>query len=426
MFSRQIGAFAQMYSIPGVPKPFVDALIRIFTNCSQTLEHRGDVIINGDKITNLVTTTSATAEVLWAVATANWTNNAGNASYVDCDKASDRDGTLTSGTVRVYLPRSSGSDPNVRTGDVIGYLADAAGDAIVATDVNDDPIGTIKWWSGLPENVPGGWWIETTLATKVVVGFDALQPRFAVMHATGGDATEVPAHPSVYSFEADGGWTDWNHAPIAIGSAGAKSGIATGGTEGAHVEGWLEATTLTIEGHGMVDTTKRTTGITIDNHYTHTHLVPAHPFNANAGFSPMTWPDQDGIYDGTIDSFVTTSTESTVLAHQPWDAAIHDPGHFHTVSVSKIARNLTIESVNGEGEVSEPGEHTHGIGLSPAEHAHTFASPYFLNAHTHDNLQWRHRHYLGLPHSHAIPAQPHIDGGNYMPMCSQYFIRRVS
>ena len=140
----------------------------------------------------------------------------------------------------------------------------------------------------------------------------------------------------------------------------------------------------------------------------------------------MTWPDQYGIYDGTIDSFVTTSTESTVLAHQPWDAAIHDPGHFHTVSVSKIARNLTIESVNGEGEVSEPGEHTHGIGLSPAEHGHTFASPYFLNAHTHDNLQWRHRHYLGLPHSHAIPAQPHIDGGNYMPMCSQYFIRRVS
>lgn len=400
MFSRQIGAFAQMYSIPGVPKPFVDALIRIFTNCSQTLEHRGDVIINGDKITNLVTTTSATAEVLWAVATANWTNNAGNASYVDCDKASDRDGTLTSGTVRVYLPRSSGSDPNVRTGDVIGYLADAAGDAIVATDVNDDPIGTIKLWNYAPTDmahpIPGGWVEATELGGRVAVGFSAGDARFDPINTTGGSDTEPPHG----QFETDLGGdvaTSSEVVHVEVLPSDATSLSLGGVTNSVTIEGTVEGRELYITGYGDVPTDNRTADITVDSHAPHTHTINTTNRGTGTGSEVR----------GETGS--PTSTESPTLTHN-----VIDPGHAHSIDVSHIWPKLAI--------YDNPHSHVfHG-----SEHYHTFGGIVIdMDEHTHPVVVGAHAHTGGL-HSHQVDSLAHAVGGNYQPYVVKTYIRRVA
>lgn len=424
MFTRQIGEL-QKYRYLGKPwDQVIDVLTRALGNCAQTLEHRGPVIINGQDITTR--TVLGDGVLRWAVAQGAWVNDTDNESYVDCLTAT-RDGTTGSNPsdVRVYLPRASGVDPNVQGGDVIAYLLGADGDAVVATDVSDDPLGTIKLWSGTPEAVPGGWRIDSDFEGRIAVGYESGSDYFDPFGTVGGDGTENPAHASSVSTESGEGLTDFAHTGVAIGSAGANSGVATGGTDPAYVEGWLEPTALRIEGEDTIQTSTNATGISIDDHYNHTHLVRVTSWSSNAGFSPFVYPDDDG-NPFTIESFVETGMESTVLSHGPLDAGINDRGHYHTVSVSEIANNLRIEEVAAEGEETTPGEHSHRVFLSPAFHDHVFAVPWFLNAHTHDAYEWDHRHAFSFPHTHGIPSLPHKNGGNYMPMISKYFIKRVS
>lgn len=398
MFSRQIGAFAQMYGIQGVPKPFVDALIRVFTNCSQTLEHRGDVIINGDTITNI--TTTATAEMLWAVATGNWTNNTGNDSYVDCDKASDRAGTLTSGSVRVYLPRSSGSDPNVRTGDVIGYLLDAAGDAIVATDVNDDPIGTIKLWdydpADLSNPIPGGWTEATELQGLVPVGFKPGDSRFDPIDTTGGSETEAPHDP----FETDLGGdvaTSAEQVFIAVLPAGGTSVALGGVTNSVVIEGTVEGRELYITGYGTAPTSTAYTGITVDAHASHTHAVPLNALGAGSG----------GVLHGEAGS--PTTGESPTLTHN-----VIDPGHVHSVDVSDIWPKLSIY------------DNPHSHAFYGSEHYHTFSGVIVsMDEHIHPTAGGEHSHVGGL-HSHHAETLVHAEGANLQPYIVKTYIKRTS
>lgn len=90
----------------------------------------------------------------YAKATADWTNTGTGTyeSYVDCNVVTDRTGGTVvlrpdgaTMTVRVYLPRNSRMDPNVRSGEVVMFLWDDAGRAICHDPmVLDDLIGTVK------------------------------------------------------------------------------------------------------------------------------------------------------------------------------------------------------------------------------------------------------------------------------------------
>lgn len=96
------------------------------------------------------------AEFFWGKASANWTDAAGNASYVDvhpCDNsAGDNE---TAATVRVYLPRyTPGEDPNVRDDQVIPYYLDANGTAICPANTCDGTkLKTVALWSGTVANI---------------------------------------------------------------------------------------------------------------------------------------------------------------------------------------------------------------------------------------------------------------------------------
>jgi hypothetical protein len=95
----------------------------------------------------------------WAKAAAGWRNAAGNDSYVDaypCDDRSGANARSSGNTIRIYLPRPPGQDPNVLLNQVVGYIADAAGANIAAVGYLDDAIGTVKLWSKTG-TLPAGW-----------------------------------------------------------------------------------------------------------------------------------------------------------------------------------------------------------------------------------------------------------------------------
>jgi len=96
---------------------------------------------------------------LWAKATANWTNVAGDDSYVDCTLCTDRSGTLdTQGrTVRVYLPRNGTDfDPAVYSGGMVKFGLDQNGVAIGLDYSLSTILGEIKTIDD--ENaIPTGW-----------------------------------------------------------------------------------------------------------------------------------------------------------------------------------------------------------------------------------------------------------------------------
>jgi hypothetical protein len=95
----------------------------------------------------------------WAKATDNWTNVAGHGSYVDCRPCADAAGTGADSDIllRIYLPRAPGTDPNVETDQVIGYVAATDGVHVAMTAYLDDVIGTIKMWAFDTADPPIGW-----------------------------------------------------------------------------------------------------------------------------------------------------------------------------------------------------------------------------------------------------------------------------
>jgi len=102
---------------------------------------------------------AAGGRISWAKATTNWHNVTGNGSYVDCHPCEDAAGTNpdTGTTLRIYLPRSNGSDPNVVADQVIGYTSAAGESLVAATGHLDAAIGTIRMWTVNTGDPPPGW-----------------------------------------------------------------------------------------------------------------------------------------------------------------------------------------------------------------------------------------------------------------------------
>jgi len=95
----------------------------------------------------------------WARATDNWHNASGHGSYVDCRPCADAAGTDPDADIllRIYLPHAAGTDPNVETGQVVGYIAASDGVHVAVTGYLDAAIGTIRMWSIDTGDPPAGW-----------------------------------------------------------------------------------------------------------------------------------------------------------------------------------------------------------------------------------------------------------------------------
>ncbi|MFW6145745.1 MAG: hypothetical protein ACOC7R_00260 [Planctomycetota bacterium] len=94
----------------------------------------------------------------WMKAAAHWINAPANGSYVRAHPCADATGTDadTEVMLKVALPRTPGTDPNVVADQVIGCLAAADGALVAVTGYLDDAIGTIRLWA-LDADPPEGW-----------------------------------------------------------------------------------------------------------------------------------------------------------------------------------------------------------------------------------------------------------------------------
>jgi hypothetical protein len=100
------------------------------------------------------------ASIAWGKAWGYWKNNAGNNSYVECCPCDDRAGAnpQTGTSIRLYLPRNPGCDPNVVPDQVVGYVADVTGTKIAVAGYLDAAIGTVRMWSKTGALPPG--WVD--------------------------------------------------------------------------------------------------------------------------------------------------------------------------------------------------------------------------------------------------------------------------
>lgn len=263
------------------------------------------------------------SSILWAKATAKWTNAAGNASTVACNMCTNKTGTLVAGPVpiTVYLPRPDGGpkkaiDPNVQTGDVIGYVLDDDGDAVCITDVSDDAIGTVKWWNDVAGNIPRGWRELSGAAGKFIV---AVGP---------GDAYYDPS-----TLGAAGGASSHTHASHSYTPAGSVSSSASGSATlsggGISGSGTASVTFGTTGGSATIETDYAVTGITITEHAAHNHNLTADTVNATAsGGSVYYWP-----------------TSPVTQNFGPQTHTVNEPnsgqGHKHTIDKTAIAGALS-------------------------------------------------------------------------------------
>jgi hypothetical protein len=113
---------------------------------------------------------STATSILWAKATTHWTYSGSYPSTtcptVVCNPCTDCDGNgVTTDTITLELPTFSNdgsqvrTDPNVETGNVIGYIQDAASDRIAVVGWDGDAIGSMKMWarSSLTSGIQQGW-----------------------------------------------------------------------------------------------------------------------------------------------------------------------------------------------------------------------------------------------------------------------------
>ena len=316
----------------------------------------------------------ATSTLRWAKATAKWTNNSGNGSTVTCNECTDRDGTLRLDDddnpipITIYLPRPDGgpkkaTDPNVQTGDVIGYIFDEEGDPICVTDVNDDAIGSVKFWNDVLGNIPRGW--------RRMTGAEG---RFLV--ATG--AGEPPEFdPSVLG--SSGGNTKHKHTYTPTGVISeATTGITAEGSGTASLSGGG------ISGSGTASVTFGTTAGTLFTEPAEDFVeIEDHTGSVNVACTSY------GVQSGgtNIPSLSTCPSVNalSVSAHVIEDYHVHEISKSAlaasltgTVSISTIAAGLSLTgSVDLSGltiDITDPG-HTHDFEGSEGETSEEYHIP---------------------------------------------------
>tara|TARA_R100000458_G_scaffold50016_1_gene49973 strand:- start:607 stop:1542 length:936 start_codon:yes stop_codon:yes gene_type:complete len=154
MFSKQAAMFDKLLAV-GMPLKQVDVLKSILCNSSAELVHHGNL-----NITSQITTTDLRPS-RWAVCTHNWEydgdppSKGGGIGYVYAQECDNAQGTGASGGhKKIYLPVSSGLDPNLEAGDVIAYSRTDSGE-YVGLGYGDNRIGSIIMGTQGQEVFPG-------------------------------------------------------------------------------------------------------------------------------------------------------------------------------------------------------------------------------------------------------------------------------
>jgi len=325
MYSRHAAQFDRL--IDACMPPEQVAILRdIFTNPRATLEHKGAVVLSG----SLVAPSIQAAR--WAVAQHNWDYNPDKGNYtfiypsdgggmavVICKEATDYKGNGTTGKtdIIIYLPVTSGDDPNVVKNDVIGFFEMSDG-ILVAPGYGDDQIGTVRHDINGRAFSPGGWGVMDGTDNSKAKGGSALDiatnGRFlrqwatvANNKSTGGAATD-----SV---------TVGSHSGSAVDSAVtvATHGAGTSGTSGAH--------------------THTTDDATVAPHEAHNHAIPT---------------DNIAIGDGSSGTALVGNTALTgdyILEHTAHDHETDDPGT-HTHTTPALSHTITGSSALSHGAVT--------------------------------------------------------------------------
>ena len=154
MFSKQAAMFDKLLAV-GMPLKQVDVLKSILCNSSAELVHHGTL-----EMTSQITTTDLRPS-RWAVCTHNWEydgtppSKGGGIGYVYAKECENAQGTgPKGGDKKIYLPVSSGLDPNLEAGDVIAYSRTDSGE-YVGLGYGDNRIGSIIMGTQGQEVFPG-------------------------------------------------------------------------------------------------------------------------------------------------------------------------------------------------------------------------------------------------------------------------------
>lgn len=254
--------------------------------------------------------------LLWATATATWTRVSGpNASYVDCHRALDKEGTPELDAddnpieVRIYLPSDDAGKvhPNVRAGQTIAYLLDPAGSPYsVDAKVADDPIGTVKMWTENIATLRGGWRELSAMRGRFPVGV--------------GPGDEYYDPSTLGNADGESHHTHDDHVFTPTGSVDATASGSASLSGGG------------ITGSGTIHTSNEITNITIADHNPHYHSLT---YSTGAAQSGAGQPINHALVADT--STEKAGGSPTALSHD-----VTDPGHEHALDAADVATALSL------------------------------------------------------------------------------------
>lgn len=396
MFTEQIGQLDKLVGV--VPDEVLQVLKSLLGNCAQELVHRGPITYEGPvTFTNVTNITNLTVPgtVFFGKATANWVNGGAVGSNVACDKC-DSSGTLTGGSVTIYLPATGAQQPNVRTGDIVAYTVDEDGDAIAVSDYLDDRIGTIKAWSD-PDNIPGGWEVLASGAT--IFGYAAGDPDFGTIGGTGGAKT--------HTHDAHNASDIADHAASNTGDSGGGTLTFTGYTGYTTSSGTVSTASSNIQKKSgsptTIDTGNQSANPTIAGAtgYAESETVAVSDPGHSHVITP-TQPYQQGSPSNTLRDSPTDSSVTNLsflgLHTLRWDA---DPTNYSTSGFTVAIKRSEVFA-----GVTITGNHTHTVNLND------LAGYLEVADHTHTLTIDQHRHPITgsgttSTHSHTTPALSH-------------------
>lgn len=266
----------------------------------------------------------------WAKASGDWVDVAGNyQSYVDCVVCTDKDGTelVPSQTVRIYLPRNSVMDPNVRADDVIHFYLDLNGTAICDDPfVMDLPIGSKReLLAGDPADYPSrGWYIANGTNSTVNAG--------------GGVSY---GYTGVAPFDTVGGTVTVALTGATITGSGTAALTIASANLGTHGH----SNTLAAPAH----THTYSGTVNAESSHTHTLTVTGNDGTVAAGTADVGYP-VGGVFTTSAGSShdhgfsgTTSGASATTLTGGITDADLGSHGHpGSTVSISTIAGGLSL------------------------------------------------------------------------------------
>jgi hypothetical protein len=399
VFTRQVGALDALRG--ELSDRAVDLLQAVTGDCSAPLRHNANVTIRGKLTINNCQANALwipCGEVVmsgetigneqtpqWAKAVSLWVEEGGGKAYVDC-VLSNRAGSTSGAGVRVYLLRSSGSTPNVRPGDVIQFLLDATGNAVCISDVNDDPIGTVKAWNYAPGDapLPGGWRVVDDLVGRTPIGFLNGNEVLGTLGAVGG-TTQEGTH-DLSDTEVGGGETSTETVDAEVEFGGPSVATGSGFTDFTIVHGVIAEETVELTAEDA-ELSEETTGFTVSPHNPHRH----HQGLVNSTF------DGGGV-DVHWQLANYTLGEVEPLAH-----TVNDPGHRHVLEGDDLEALVYIDNAT-HTHAFYPSNHRHGIGAMAVSASHTHSVSDEGHSHT-----WTHIHEAGpFEHGENDNLQPYV------------------